>query len=307
MHSSRTLSSLLVVVSVGALLFSGCSQSLPSGGELTVRSNTITVDPTSKAPARATCNNGEQMVGGGYTLSHPSSPLSAHIMESYPDTDISWTVWARTTSEPVQLTVYVYCYRGPLNLQITRRSSIDAVPPTPPPPPTEISGTGASGVATAHCDPSALATSGGFYFSPHGGPAVNNLDPDGWVDSSQPNGSDWGISGHAYPEDGVTPPNVDLVAWAVCVGAHAVAHDYPTAGATVSGTSVTEAAVLHTQCSSSTGTTLINGGYKLGIGPTGRGNVLTDGGDSFDKWPVDVQTPSPPLDLFVIGVCVKFA
>lgn len=104
------------------LLFSACGTAAPSGitaapldPQLRSYSASVRVQVGQPTSVSASCKSGEQMIGGGFSVSDVFE-YAAYIEASYPSGASTWTVTGAAPASYFDLEAEVYCVSAPVSL-----------------------------------------------------------------------------------------------------------------------------------------------------------------------------------------------
>jgi hypothetical protein len=170
----------LIITSV--IMLGGCPASTPDSGFIVAMGTTTNITGAGTFTSNASCANGQQLVGGGFTtlpppavpsapppIKNPQAVQSVAIIENYPFSSNTWRVTAQAaplpkTSNSGTLIAIAYCFvtpNVPLNMFIV--PALTVAPPQAPTVPVSLI---ADATASATCPAGSVLTGGGFSTSP---------------------------------------------------------------------------------------------------------------------------------------------
>lgn len=206
---SRSFRLLLFVTLSGLIfIFSACNSTSVGGVSITDRSNPITIASKQIGSVTASCQQGEQMVSGGYgvaaeaylqPINSVAYPLDLYpVIASYPSSPTSWTVTVRNrSSSSTTVTAHVECVSTSVGIQLANAlGDID------------------SSQVTASCPQGTQRTGGGWQVS-----NIYEVSAIGVVtilNSSATGPNNWSVSARLAEGSTGDPQNDHVTSYVVC-------------------------------------------------------------------------------------------
>lgn len=219
---------LLIALGGLTLFLGGCTTTTTVGKiSITDRFNDLQVPANRVITVTASCNQGEQMVGGGYgitplayrTTVSFNYPLDQYpIIASYPSSATSWTaIFFNRTGGIVLGTTHVACVSQSLGVQIVKATG-DIAPNTP---------------VTTSCPQNTTATDGGWQITKISAAkdVVTILSSLGSGSKGVLNG--WSIKARVARGSSANPSRNQLIAYAVCAAKSLSPGDSPVTSAPI--------------------------------------------------------------------------
>lgn len=265
---------LIVLIITSVIILGGCPASTPDSAFIVAMGSTTSITGAGTFTSNASCANGQQLVGGGFTtlpppavppsappIKNPPAVPSVAIIENYPFSGNTWRVTAQAaplpnTSNSVPLIAIAYCFvtpNVPLNM-----FSVPALTVAPPLAPTVPASVKADATASATCPAGSVLTGGGFSTSPVD-PAVG-ISVNAYVLSEGPTSNSagqvtaWQMT-LEYPIPIARAPTG--FAWALCARSHF------SPGTVVTGTDTGTLAVITGAVSCPPSSFTVGGGYSF--------------------------------------------